>query len=81
MSSEPRRTTERQRTAVVHYNGVSYTRNLSMCRRALTERQVEGKYLGGLVLRTYGHLLPGVDREAADRLGEVVKRRVRGERK
>jgi integrase len=28
-----------------------------------------------LVLRTYGHLLPGVDREAADRLGEVVKRR------
>lgn len=29
-----------------------------------------------LVLRTYGHLLPGVDREAADRLGEVVKRRV-----
>jgi hypothetical protein len=31
-----------------------------------------------LVLRTYGHLLPGVDREAADRLGEVVKRRVPG---
>jgi integrase len=30
-----------------------------------------------LVLRTYGHLLPGVDREAADRLGEVIKRRVR----
>jgi len=29
------------------------------------------------VLRTYGHLLPGVDREAADRLGEVIKRRVR----
>jgi hypothetical protein len=28
-----------------------------------------------LVLRTYGHLLPGVDRAAADRLGEVVKRR------
>jgi integrase len=27
-----------------------------------------------LVLRTYGHLLPGVDREAADRLGEVVRR-------
>jgi integrase len=31
-----------------------------------------------LVLKTYGHLLPGVDREAADRLGEVVKRRARG---
>ncbi len=31
------------------------------------------------VLRTYGHLLPGVDREAADRLGQVVKRRTRGE--
>jgi integrase len=29
-----------------------------------------------LVLRTYGHLLPGVDRLAADRLGEVVKRRM-----
>jgi len=29
-----------------------------------------------LVLPTYGHPLPGVDREAADRLGEVVKRRV-----
>ncbi len=28
-----------------------------------------------LVLRTYGHLLPGVDREAADRLGELVQRR------
>ena len=27
-----------------------------------------------LVLRTYGHLLPGVDREAADRLGEIVRR-------
>jgi integrase len=27
-----------------------------------------------LVLRTYCHLLPGVDRQAADRLGEVVKR-------
>jgi integrase len=32
-----------------------------------------------LVLRTYGHLLPGVDREAADRLGEVIKRRMQGE--
>ena len=29
-----------------------------------------------LVLRTYGHLLPGADREAADRLGVVVRRRV-----
>lgn len=29
-----------------------------------------------LVLRTYGHLLPGVDREAANRLGEVVKRQL-----
>ena len=28
-----------------------------------------------LVLRTYGHLLPGTDRLAADRLGEVVRRR------
>jgi integrase len=27
-----------------------------------------------LMLRTYGHLLPGVDREAADRLGEIIKR-------
>lgn len=32
-----------------------------------------------LVLRTYGHLLPGVDREAADRLGEVVRRRLKGQ--
>ena len=29
-----------------------------------------------LLLRRYAHLLPGVDRAAADRLGEVVKRRV-----
>lgn len=28
-----------------------------------------------MVLRVYGHLLPGVDREAARRLGELVKRR------
>ena len=28
-----------------------------------------------LVLRRYGHLLPGADRQAADRLGEVVGRR------
>jgi integrase len=28
-----------------------------------------------LVLRTYGHLLPGADREAADRLGEAVRLR------
>lgn len=27
------------------------------------------------VLRVYGHLLPGVDRDAARRLGELVKRR------
>jgi hypothetical protein len=47
MSTEPRRTAERRRTAVVQYNGVFYTRNLSLCRRALTERQVEGKFLGG----------------------------------
>jgi integrase len=32
-----------------------------------------------LVLRTYGHLLPGADREAADRLGQVVKRRTQAE--
>jgi integrase len=32
-----------------------------------------------LVLRTYGHLLPGVDREAADRLGEAIKRPVRND--
>ncbi len=31
-----------------------------------------------LVLKTYGHLLPGVDRKAADRLGEVIRRRARG---
>lgn len=30
-----------------------------------------------MVLRVYGHLLPGVDREAARRLGEIVKRRAR----
>jgi single stranded DNA-binding protein len=29
-----------------------------------------------LLLRRYGHLLPGVDRKAADRLGELVRRRV-----
>ena len=39
---------ERPRTAVVHYNGLPYTRDLSMCRRALTHRQVEGKFLGGM---------------------------------
>jgi hypothetical protein len=27
------------------------------------------------VVRVYGHLLPGADREAARRLGELVKRR------
>jgi integrase len=32
-----------------------------------------------LAPRTYGHLLPGVDRAAADRLGEVVKRPVQRE--
>jgi hypothetical protein len=47
MSTEPRRIAERRRTAIVQYNGVSYTRNLSLCRRALTERQVEGTFLGG----------------------------------
>ena len=31
-----------------------------------------------LVLRRYGHLLPGADRQAADRLGEVVRRRAPG---
>ncbi len=31
-----------------------------------------------LVLKTYGHLLPGVDREAANRLGQVVRRKARG---
>ncbi len=39
---------EKARTAVVHYNGVAYTRNISLCRRALTNRQVEGGYLHGL---------------------------------
>src|SRR6266498_2913959 len=38
----------RRRTAVVKYNGVSYLRNLSLCRRALTHRQVEGEFLGGM---------------------------------
>ncbi len=33
-----------------------------------------------LALRTYGHLLPGLDRAAADRLGEVVRRPVQHER-
>jgi hypothetical protein len=48
MSTEPRRIAERSRTAIVQYNGVSYTGNISLCRRALTERQVEGDFLGGL---------------------------------
>lgn len=39
---------ERRRTAVVTYNGAAYLRNLSLCRRALTQRQVEGEFLGGL---------------------------------
>jgi integrase len=30
-----------------------------------------------LVLRTYGHLLPGVDREAARRLGNAIRLRGR----
>ena len=47
MSTEPRHIAERRRTATVQYNGVSCTHNLSLCRRALTERQVEGDYLGG----------------------------------
>jgi integrase len=34
-----------------------------------------------LTLRAYGHLLPAVDREAADGFGEVVKRGVRDEDK
>jgi hypothetical protein len=39
---------EKLRTAVVQYNGVSYVRNLSLCRRALTARQVEGNFLTGI---------------------------------
>jgi integrase len=31
-----------------------------------------------LVLKTYVHLLAGVDREAADRLGQVVRRKAQG---
>ena len=38
----------RRRTAVVKYNDVCYLRNLSLCRRALTHRQVEGEFLGGM---------------------------------
>lgn len=38
----------RRRTAVVKYNRASYTRDLSHCRRALTQRQVEGEFLGGM---------------------------------
>src|SRR5215831_20900911 len=38
---------DRRWTAVVQYNGSSYTRDLLLCRRALTQRQVEGSYLGG----------------------------------
>lgn len=30
-----------------------------------------------LVLRTYGHLLPGLDRRIADELGEAIRRPVR----
>jgi hypothetical protein len=38
----------RRRTAVVKYNRAVYLRDLSLCRRALTQRQVEGEYLSGL---------------------------------
>ncbi len=31
-----------------------------------------------LALRRYGHVLPGADRQAADLLGEVVRRRAPG---
>lgn len=48
MINEPAAHAARRRTAVVQYNGVSYTRDLSLCRRALTECQVGGAYLGGL---------------------------------
>jgi hypothetical protein len=33
-----------------------------------------------MVLRVYGHLLPGADRETARRLGELVRRPVQLER-
>jgi len=47
MDTAQRRTADRRRTALVQYNGLSYTRNLSLLRRALTYRQVQGSYLGG----------------------------------
>ena len=49
MTDEPAMPAARRRSAVVQYNGVSYKRNLSLCRRALTERQVQGEYLGGMI--------------------------------
>src|SRR5215471_21023600 len=48
MINEPAAYAARRRFAVVEYNGVSYTRDLSLCRRALTDCQVGGEYLGGL---------------------------------
>lgn len=47
MSTEPQHIAERRRTATVQYHSVSCTGNLSLCWRALTEREVEGDYLGG----------------------------------
>ncbi len=38
----------KHRSAIVQYNGESYVRNLALCRRALTHRQVEGEFLGGV---------------------------------
>lgn len=39
--------TETRRTAVFQHKSVLYTRNSSLRRRALTQRRVEGCYLGG----------------------------------
>jgi hypothetical protein len=61
MSTEPRRTAERRRTAVVQYNGVFYTRNfIALPAGALTERQVEGKFLGG-----HGDLADEIERSCS----------------
>lgn len=38
----------RRLTATVQYNGVSYQRDIGMCLRAITQRQVAGDIRGGL---------------------------------
>ena len=49
MIDEPVTHAQRRRTAIVRYNGVYYRRNLSLCRQALTQRQIEGEYLRGVI--------------------------------